>query len=241
MRFKPTEGGISGRADFYEEVNDLVDLMILKGLELTEIIASLLCNSNITDLMENIALERMFISDEDFSKVDAFENIIKLLVPFYMCTSACNYRGAILELFGFKLLCGKYGCSLPVSHNFSSDFFDKDCKIIIKTDDYSYKTEKTVDILAITSDKSYGECYECKTQYIKKEVIETLNKIHDESNGNLVTGILSFGEENAINHTIEDIIDSSGGLLKNENILVISRNNFFDLIDTNHFNVPELI
>ncbi len=111
-----------------------------------------------------------------------------------------NLKGAIIEVYTFKLMNSKYNTTDEIYYecNFQVD---------------SWKSPKEVDVGAMRDDCSSGECYECKlgigaiSMVCAKDQIANLKDIFFQSRGIIMPKIASFEEKKAIEAKIKSCPD----------------------------------
>jgi hypothetical protein len=137
----------------------------------------------------------------------------------------CNYRGAVVEVFGYELLKDKYD-----NENSS---FGIDCYVYVSIEDESEQyLKKTIDVFAFNNQKNNGECYECKINEngFKRKNIKNLNKIYSMTSNKLSTGVISFCSSEAIKLKLSEIVDKNEDLnIDNINMLGINELKQFNI------------
>jgi hypothetical protein len=219
----------NSRRNFYSAVDALVELLISDtGKKFITDVSILISTQNLNDLSNEINRLSFSRNDLDNSEKIIWDSIMNQFKQLYRSNHLPNLRGAILELFGYKLLCERMGCKMGC--DYSCDHFALDCYLQVSNGASTWVSAKTIDIFGFLPFKEKGECYECKLSVsIEEEHIENLNSIHSETNGNMLTGILCFASIHTLKESVLDIIERSNSQLSHNTIIFYGHENIKDL------------
>ncbi len=191
------------------DVNSVVDLLIDDSDKIIDDVIYILIISKLHKF------ESTYKDIEDFYDSDSIEltllsSIKENLYNIYEKDDGYrgNLRGAILELFIFKLMQKKYECHRDT---IDCDHFEIDCKLTIN----GRSSEKTVDIYASNLSIPKAECYECKINIsnLDADDIDHLNEVHHFSDGLISPRVISFSDVVTIKIKFRELGKSPGNII----------------------------